>query len=589
MSWSRGHGPQLEDEAGIPVVVSRAMDEGYTFVGHNVAFDALCLLQWYPDLVPLVWKAYGEGRILCTEIREKLIDNAEGHLGYGTRPNPKTGNLPKVRYNLGDIIKRRFGHEMDKGSDSWRLRYNELRGVPVTDWPEEARRYALDDAEWTWRLYQDQESRRQTVGYTDDVWAAEQGRQARAALGLKLMSAWGIRTDGRTITSLDWTLRKKRQDVATDLHAVGLLRLDGSKDMAAIREAVVRGYGNKHTPAPTTPKGAISTSREVLEASGDPLLSSLADYDGLGKLLGTYVSGLWAGTDLPIHAYYNVLVATGRTSCSRPNMQNPPRAPGVRECFVPRPGNVFVACDYDSQEMRTWAQSCVDLVGYSSLAQAYQQNPDFDPHMDMAVAAGLGNDKDARQAAKIGNFGLPGGMGVEGLQGFAKGYGVDWSYAFAEQVRDAWRARWTEQGPFFQWVDTVVSTTGRIVLPRSGRIRGSCGYCDGANTTFQGPASDASKAALWEVCRRCYTEPNSALYGWRPVIFIHDEIVLEGPEGECHEAGAELAEVMIEAMAKWTPDVPPRATPTAMRRWAKKAEPVYAGGRLVPWDTDTKQ
>src|SRR5690606_32482748 len=85
----------------------------------------------------------------------------------------------------------------------------------------------------------------------------------------------------------------------------------------------------------------------------------------------------------PIHSYFEVLRETGRTSSSNPNLQNLPRVDGVRECYVPRPGNVYISCDYDKAELHTLAQLCMDYFGESKLAEAL--NNGIDPHLQMAA------------------------------------------------------------------------------------------------------------------------------------------------------------------------------------------------------------
>ncbi len=109
------------------------------------------------------------------------------------------------------------------------------------------------------------------------------------------------------------------------------------------------------------------------------------------------------------------------------------------------------------------------------------------------------------------------------------------------------------------------------------------GFCDGANTLFQGLAADGAKNALFRVAHECYVDQGTALFGTRPVVFVHDEIIAEVPADIAHEASERLAVVMCQAMAEYVPDVPITAKPALMERWLKAAEPVYANGRLVPW------
>ena len=82
----------------------------------------------------------------------------------------------------------------------------------------------------------------------------------------------------------------------------------------------------------------------------------------------------------------------------------------------------------------------------------------------------------------------------------------------------------------------------------------------------------------------------SALYGCRPVVFVHDEIIVEAPEEYAHEAAVETDRVMCEAMQEVTPHVPARASPALMRNWSKKADAVFdADGRYIAWEDRPKQ
>ena len=66
-------------------------------------------------------------------------------------------------------------------------------------------------------------------------------------------------------------------------------------------------------------------------------------------------------------------------------------------------------------------------------------------------------------------------------------------------------------------------------------------------------------------------------------MFIHDEIVAEVPEDRFHEAGLELSNIMCSAMQDVVPDIKITASPAAMDRWYKAADPVWKDGRLQLW------
>ena len=101
---------------------------------------------------------------------------------------------------------------------------------------------------------------------------------------------------------------------------------------------------------------------------------------------------------------------------------------------------------------------------------------------------------------------------------------------------------------------------------------------------FQGMAADGAKRALFAVSRECYADETSPLFGCRPLVFVHDEIILEAPADRGHECAMRLKHLMEREMNAVTPSIPASATPAIATRWLKNAEPKYDDtGRLIPW------
>jgi len=411
------------------------------------------------------------------------------------------------------------------------------------------------------------------------------------------MALWGVRTDGAAVAALKAKLEAEVAEGKERLRAAGLVRADGTRDMEAVRARVVAAYGGAAPKA--TPAGAVSTDAEVLKESGDEALTLLEKVGHAMKLLSTYVPAIERGTEVPLTSRPNVLVASGRTSWGDPNLQNPPRKHGVRECFVPRPGFVFAACDYDTLELRCLAQACLDLVGRSSMAEAIREGKDL--HLAFAAqllgisyedAVARKKDpliKKTRQEAKGFMFGRPGGLGADRMVDYLKASGTildpDRTRA-VEKARDyiaRYHEAWPEIRDFFDLVSQQVGQdrTGVVRQLRSGRIRGGMGFTDGCNTYFQGMAADGAKAALYAVSRECYTG-GGPLEGSRLVLFLHDELIVEVPEERAHEAAYRLRDLTIREMELFVPDVPITCSPVLMRRWFKGCEAVFVDGRLVP-------
>lgn len=552
------------DQGGVHSDLLRFKDPGFNpamdtywagadpLVGHYIAYDMSCLGASLPGLMAEIFRKYDQGEIVCTKVRERLLDIALGE-------NPKQRGW----YSLEGLSRRIMGEDRsaDKADpDSWRTRYRELENIAVDRWPAAARDYALKDAESLIPIWQNQQARAQVLRYQS--FGMEARRQSSYDFALSLTGAYGMTPDQGAVQALLKKLEAGVAQAEVVAKKGGVLRSDGTRDMKATRNLVQATWSGPGE-VPSTPKGAIKTDRETLEGCDSEVLEQYARFVHLKKMISTYIEALNAPI---VHPFFNVLGAvSGRTSCRSPNIQNQPREGNLRECFRPRPGFRYVSVDYSTQELRTLAQTQLDLFGISPLALEYQKDPGFDAHQDLANTIGC-----TRQEAKAANFGFPGGLGAETFLKYAKGtYGVEMELEQAKNLKEAFMDRWDMQR-FFDYVEGhTKNDNGTLVLPRSGRMRGGCRYTSFANGLFQGPASDASKTALFDVARECYAEPDSPLYDSRPVAFIHDEILIEAPEGKAEEAMERMKEVMEHAHDKWTPDVPSVAAGKVMDRWEK--------------------
>lgn len=600
------------------------------FVGHNIAYDFAVLAAHRPRLIPFIFDAYDAGRVSDTGIREKLIRLATGDF----TTDMSSGSKRQSKFSMAAIFAKRFQIDLSADKDdpaSWRLRYNELDGIPVALWPAAARDYAIGDAERTYQLWcaQASDTYSGVVDKHTGLVTNEQ-EQAAAAFCLHLMGVWGVRTDHATVEALAARLEggvKEVRDALTD-PSVALFRAkDGSKDVKRLRALIDAAYlGAGRTP-PSTEKGGTSTAKETLLAApvegqqtvlgGIPVLQALASISADEHNHSTYIPAFRHGVSVPINCGWNVLVESGRTSAWGPNWQNLPRVGGYRECVVPRPGWMFINADYSTIELCALAQVCLDQFGYSEMARALQGGRDL--HLEMAAdLLGITYEqayerrkspevKEARQMSKALNFGFPGGLGPETLCTWAWatyrvkfGESPEEATEAARGYKNRWLARWPEMREFFRMVSMASASGGgqfTLVQPKSGRLRGGAGYCDGCNSYFQGLAADGAKAAMFYISQECYTgrsalwkgEGMSPLFGSRLTMFVHDEFIGESPEEQAPAAAERLSEVMAAGMKLYLPDIPVKCAPVLMRRWYKDAEEVRdENGTLVPWEPKEK-
>jgi hypothetical protein len=640
---ARAWGVVLRDQ-GYALLRAALEDPDVILTGHNIAFDALASIATWPDLLPLWIAAYNADRVTCTHERERLIRIAQGSLPR----YPKNDLLSLcVRYKIAHDFEPEDKKKGNKAS--WRTRYHELDGVPVSQWPPDALRYATADMVVE-EVYDAQDK-------FPASYLVDQFRQARAALWLAATSAWGMMTDARTVEAFGELLEAEHTSIRELLtlgdkdalarfcefwnegHPDGtplapekvrtfspLLRAVGSKDTKAAKARMIDVCRAQGLPVPITDtgkkkleeswdrdkviaEGYVGLDADSTAGTGDPVLMAYSRFVSIGTLRGRVERlRLASHYGLPIQPRFKVIVETGRTSCSAGEIepgepmnsigdqtQNPHRSPGLRECYIARPGHVLVSSDWKAAELHTLAQCCLDLGLDSQLARVLNSGRDVHVWFGAKMLGwtyeytrdalkGLhGKDanakaKNARQGAKAANFGFPGGLGIEKFRLYAaKTYQVFLTQAEATALRAAWLEAFPEIRFYFAHVSNLIDTGNPLVHFMSQRMRGDVRYTSAANSYFQGRCADMAKDAGW----RIFTA-GLPVRIWN---FAHDEILGECPKEFGHEVAHAMAWHMEEAGRVWCPGAPPKAEPALQRRWRKGAEPFYDEAKILrPWE-----
>jgi hypothetical protein len=593
----------------------------------NAPFDLSVFIRHDERLIDPIFNALADGNVHDVQMTEKLNDLQAGEFKYY---EDEEGNFRRKSYSLDAILGRWNLGRKHYGGRKYRLRFHDYHDTPLNEIPKDARDYAVTDAAQTWRLDQTQTPH------------PDAAHQVRAHFSLHLASCRGFRTDNKNVVSLHNQCTEWMDKIRPGLEKAKLLKPDGTKNTkVAVRRMIdVMGRNVQFTTKGEEKllsdfrgdldgllKLSYSSGKLVSVAtpscieSGDDLLLHYGIYSKLSNMLTGSVKHLEAGTFLPIQTYFDPLMETGRTSSSGPNIQNQRRGivlphpfdfdengkreklvfhPDPRECFVAREGYALLACDYAGAENHTLAQSCLKLVGQSQLAAAL--NDGLDVHTWVAsvilgcdyqtaayrISIGDPEAQNARQLAKVANFGFPGGCGPARLVAFAKGMGVEIDEYLAAKLKAIWFKAWPEMRLYFEYISQCETDDGWYFVDHvnSPRIRGRATFTAACNSYFQGLAADGAKAAMWEVTRRQWCEPTSALYGTFIVNFVHDELILECPIGQLEAAARELREVMCYEFNKYTPDVPVHAEAEAMIHWTKNGQKVFDENDEYVWDLD---
>jgi DNA polymerase I-like protein with 3'-5' exonuclease and polymerase domains len=268
--------------------------------------------------------------------------------------------------------------------------------------------------------------------------------QAVTACGL------GIDLDRRNhlVRQLDGVLAELRESLSRHGYLPGQPGSDKSL------QEILRRLERKHSGIafPRTSTDRYGTSREALAevATVEPFVRDLLNYKETEKLKSSFLNKMGRRR---LHPSFNSVMVSGRTSSfGEINAQNLPRDDRVRSCFVPTPGHIFVDADYSTLEMATLAQAVQSQFRLPSrMGAAINAGQDLHRVLAARVMGKPAADvsKDERQKAKPVNFGLPGGMGLAGLQRYARAsYGVELTEDDAQSLSDAWFELFPEMDAF---------------------------------------------------------------------------------------------------------------------------------------------
>ena len=445
-------------EADFEATLDLVMDaeENIVRVAHNLSFDLGVLCAHNPEYIPLAFNLIDKGLVTCTAIREKLLNlTTHGNIDY---MNVGDSNS-RVGYRLADLVKRYFGVDIVKveikadgqivgDADAWRINFDVLEDLPVSEWPQDAIDYAASDAVYAEAVYAKQEEVRQAtiVSAGHDPFATESFRVG-VDFALGFLTSRGVATDPDRVAQVEAMLAEQLSPEKTArLLQTGILRpeqtprpfANGAKNheegcdrkacecpvrmTAGKASSIDKGAISKHVtdladarpddfvlkytdPTDKFPDGQLSVDADWLQeyAHKDPVLVEYKHRQYLQKLVTTEIPRMkdQEGNVAPVvRADFDVLKETGRTSSRAgklyPSFNGQNVDPRVRGCYVPRAGFALFSADYSSMELGTLAQTCINLFGHSKLGEII--NAGIDPHAYLAAQLALHLDEDFAQA-----------------------------------------------------------------------------------------------------------------------------------------------------------------------------------------------
>ncbi|MFQ9918067.1 MAG: DNA polymerase [Flavonifractor plautii] len=293
------------------------------------------------------------------------------------------------------------------------------------------------------------------------------------------------------------------------------------------------------------------------------------------KLNSTYVDGTGQShrPDGRIHtSFQNTVTATGRLSSTEPNLQNIPvrteLGAELRKMFVAPAGSVLVDADYSQIELRLLAH----IAGDEQMIAAFRTGEDIHT-VTASQVFGVPPEQvthEMRRRAKAVNFGIVYGISAFSLS--ARTSALPW-----RRPRSIWRSTFEHYSGVHAYMDPgggagqgrrlCVHPHGPPPVAAGAQVLQlqylrSFGERVALNMPIQGTAADIIKLAMLRVDGRLRREGLEA----RLVLQVHDELIVECPEGEAEQVQRLLAEEM-EHVAELA--VPLTAEAHAGKSWAE--------------------
>ena len=389
---------------------------------------------------------------------------------------------------------------------------------------------------------------------------------------LAKVEAAGIRLDTEILARMSREFDRELVALTEEIYRLGggAFDLDSPRQLGEVLFEKLKLPGGKRLRK----SGQYATDASVLEAlaSKHPLPRKIIEYRTRAKLKSTYVDAL-PKFILPetgrLHTRFNQTVArTGRLSSSNPNLQNIPvddeYGVRIRAAFVADPGWRLISADYSQIELRVLAHLSQDPL----LEAAFARDEDIHARTAeevFAVPPALQTHEHRRMAKAI-NYGV-----IYGLSSFGLAERTGATKTEAQQYIDAYFQRYSKVKAYLEGVVEEARQTGRV-RTLFGRLRPLPEIASGdaasrnraereaMNTPLQGTAADLMKLAMVKTQARLEAEKLES----RLLLTVHDELVLEAPEGELEKA---CALVRAEMENVWPLRVPLKVELGVGKNW----------------------
>lgn len=472
---------------------------------HNAVFD----LSFLSQIAPIK----NQMKIFDTSVAGKILDCGLSIKGF----------------SLEDLIEKYLKIEMDK-----QLQKSDWSGNLTIEQLE----YAKNDVEMTYMLYEELQKELEKQNLMQPFLIDCNSIQAITQCFL----------DGIYLDLDDWNVIVENLEVEykilkNKIEAIlnGTINLNSPIQIKTMLEKLL-GFS-----IPTTGKDYLETIKNKHK-----IIPLLIEFKIISKKLTSFGKKYekYLESDSRLHPKYSLIgTATGRMSCSNPNIQQIPREQQYRQCFKAGEGNVLIKADYSQIELRIVAHLSQDPI----MLKAYKNNED----LHILSASRLLNvpisevTKEQRYQAKSFNFGFLYSMGAKSFQQYARiNFGLDISLGKAEVFK---RKFFETYVGIKMWHKSLERKNFSITLGGRKRLYNKDYYTGELyNTPVQGTGADILKKALFYIYNNLVL---SDFYNVKLVAIVHDEIVVECKEEDSVKVEKMLKQFMMRAWDDFIGDV----------------------------------
>lgn len=480
-------------------------------IGHNIKYDYVVLKNEGVNLGPIIF--------------DTMIS------AYLTNPNARAQRLDELAFSELGLEMIKIESLIGKGKDQ--IAFDQVQ-------IELAKTYAAEDADITWRLYQEYKKELAKKDLLDLMYKIE----APLIPILGDMENNGILINSEALHKLSGSSSKRLETLSFSIKetAGGEFNIASPAQLQKVLFEKLKLQDKIANPKDLKKlkTGGYSTAAQELEKlrGVDPIIDDIFEFRELSKLKNTYIDVLPKLVNQRtgrVHTSYNQAIAqTGRLSSSNPNLQNIPvrtkEGLKIREAFVPKSNFVLLSADYSQIELRVIAH----IAQVKKMIEIFKAGRDI--HGETAAAVfGVEQSKvshSQRRIAKIINFGILYGVSAHGLKqqtGISYDEGKDLIKKYFELYPEikAYSENMVKQAKELGYVETIfgrrrylpeINSTNFIVRGAAERMA--------VNMPVQGTAADLMKLAMIDIAN----EIQSKSAGARMILQVHDELVFEVPQ-----------------------------------------------------------